>query len=63
MKTITAAQLEAIFNANEALKGTAEYSRYYMEYEYKHNGKWKYGGCGVPFQKQTDLPVRTYKGS
>ena len=61
-KTITAAQLAAIIAADETVMGTAEYSRYYMEYQYKHNGKWKYGGWGIPRDTE-EKPVKTYGGN
>lgn len=65
MKVITAAQLEAIYKANEALKGTPQYCRYHMPYEYKQNGKWRFAGYGVPqrYEIGEDKPIRTYHGN
>lgn len=58
-KKITTAQMEAIRAANEAVKGTTEYSHYYMCYEYRTNGKWFFGGYGVPHTTE-EKPIRTY---
>lgn len=64
-KVITAAQLDAIIAADEAVKGTPHYNRYYMEYQFKHNGRWHYGGWGIPkeYHNGTDKPVKTYGGN
>ena len=65
-KTITAAQLAAIYEASKALEGTPQYSRYYMPYEYKSNGgKWRFAGYGVPqsYEIGEDKPIKTYRGN
>lgn len=56
-QVITAAQLEIIRKANEALAGTPDASRYYMRYEYRVKSAWKLGGYGVP-QDEEDKPIK-----
>lgn len=58
-KKITAEQMAVIIAANEAVKGTPNYTRFRMCYEYKHNRKWQFGGWGVPHTAE-EKPIRAY---
>lgn len=62
MKIITAAQLETIRKANDSVKGTSKYNKYYMPYQFKTTGgKWTGGIWYVP-QVNHDCIVKTFKG-
>ena len=61
MKVITANQLQAIREASEKLKGSTNYSKYYMSCEYKSdNGRWVFLGHYIP-HTTTDCPIKKYR--
>lgn len=50
-------QIDKIKQANETVKGTLEYGKYTMQYEYKYKNKndesfcnWKFVGYGIPIK-------------
>lgn len=51
--------IESIYEANEKLKGTNEYNKYYTEKYSKINGKWCFMGMTYPYE--TTATIKTYK--
>ena len=63
-KFVTREMLEKIYEANNAMRGTNEYNKYYMSttYKRKENGKWtgwKFLGWGVPYRLNGEAYVKT----
>ena len=63
MKIITAAQLAAIREANEKVKGTEHWYYYQMPCDLKRESGsgWFFIGYAIPFSVN-DTPVKTFKG-
>lgn len=60
MKVITKEQIAIIQAANESVKGTNNYHKYYMACEFKSSkGKWVYSCYGVP-TTAADYKVKSY---
>lgn len=61
MKEFTKEMLETLTAANEAVKGTTEYSKYSMETDCKSDaGKWFFVGWNIPY---TTGAIKTYRGN
>lgn len=61
MKEFTAEMLNALTEANESVKGTNQYSKYYMETDCKNDsGKWFFVGWHIPYATGT---IKTFKGN
>ena len=62
MKEFTQEMFEKLTAANDAVKGTREYSKYYMEHELKRNGRWKFCYHTIPHMvgKVKTFKDRTY---
>lgn len=60
MKEFTQEMLEKLQAANDAVKGTREYSTYYMQQEYKRNGRWHFCYHGIPHMSGK---IKTFKGN
>ena len=57
-------QISKIQEANESVEGTRDYTKYYMETEYKNSkGVWKFIGHSVPPYKNDDGILKTVKGN
>lgn len=59
MKEFTQEMLEKLQAASDAVKGTREYSRYYMQQEFKHNGRWCFCYHAIPYMAGK---IKTFKG-
>jgi hypothetical protein len=60
MKEFTQEMLEKLQAANDAVKGTREYNTYYMQQEYKRNGRWHFCYYTIPHMAGK---IKTFKGS
>lgn len=61
MKEFTAEMLEALTAANEAVKGTNDYGKFYMQTDCKsESGKWFFVGHYIPYATGT---IKTFKGN
>lgn len=61
MKEFTAEMLNTLKEANESVKGTAKYGKYYMETDCKDGkGKWFFVGWNIPYTVGT---LKTHKGN
>ena len=49
MKQFTKVMLDKLHNAHDEVKGTQNYTRYYMECSARTNGRWKFIGYSIPF--------------
>lgn len=50
MKEFTREMLDKLTEAKDSVKGSAAYAKYHMEQSYNYNGRWKFGGWGIPNQ-------------
>ena len=61
MKEFTAEMLDTLSKANESVKGTDQYGKYYMEMNCKDDkGKWFFVGWNIPYSVGT---LKKYKGN
>ena len=65
-KYITREVLEKIYDANNAMRGTDEYNKYYLSttFKRKENGKWtnwKFIGWGVPYRLNGNAYIKTVR--
>lgn len=61
MKEFTSEMLEALTAANEAVRGTDDYGKFYMQTDCKsENGKWFFVGHNIPYTIGT---IKTFKGN
>lgn len=58
MKEFTKEMLEKLSAANEAVKGTSEYTKYLMACESKRNGRWHFICYTIP---HTTGKIKTFK--
>ena len=58
MKEFTQEMLDKLHAANDATRGTVEYTKYHMQCDFKHNGKWKFCGWSIPY---TTGKIKTVK--
>ena len=58
MKEFTTEMLNTLHAANDATRGTADYLKYHMQCDFKHNGKWKFAGWTIPYTAGTIKTVR-----
>lgn len=59
MKEFSQEMLEKLQKANDAVRGTKEYYKFYMETECRTNGRWHFIGHGIPNGIGT---IKTLKG-
>lgn len=61
MREFTAEMQSTLSQANESVKGTNEYSKYYMETDCKSDkGRWFFVGHNIPYTTGT---IKTFKGN
>lgn len=61
MKEFTAEMLDTLREANESVKGTNQYGKYYMETDCKSDkGRWFFVGHNIPYTTGT---IKTFKGN
>ena len=61
MKEFTTEMLNKLTEANNSVKGTREYTKFYMESTYKNeNGRWFFVGYYIPHS--TGI-IKTFKGN
>lgn len=48
MKEFTQEMYETLKAANDHVKGTSNYAKYYMPHEFKHNGRWRFSLWCIP---------------
>lgn len=58
MKEFTKDMQEKLWAANEAVKGTTEYTKYHMETAAQTNGRWHFIGWYIPY---TEGKIKTFK--
>lgn len=58
MKEFTAEMLNKLHDANETVRRTADYIKYHMQSDAKHNGSWRFIGWSIPF---TTGKIKTFK--
>lgn len=58
MKEFTKEMLEKLTAANDAVRGTADYIKYHMQFSSKHDGRWKFICWAIP---HTTGKIRTFK--
>lgn len=59
MKEFTTEMLEKLSNAQESVRGTADYLKYHMECDWKYNGSWRLQSWSIP---RTTGKIKTFKG-
>lgn len=59
MKEFTKEMLEKLQAANDSVKGTREYCKYYMQQDFLHNGRWNFCFHMIPY---TTGKIKTVKG-
>lgn len=58
MKEFTKEMLDKLIEANESVKGTVDYLKYYMECDWKYKGSWRFQSWSIP---NTTGKIKTVK--
>ena len=60
MKEFTTEMLQTLMEANKGVRGTVEYTKYWMEQDFKYKGRWVFCQHYIPIK--TGI-IKTFKGN
>lgn len=60
MKEFTAEMLQTLKDANDSVRGTVNYTKYWMEQDFKSKGRWIFCQNYIPMKTGV---IKTFKGN